>query len=105
MKKITIPDHNAARELALYAANESSIFHSTITPALSNLSKKWKSGKYDSERACKLWERVAIVAAKRYASEFSNPSQWYVIFNAATRREAAKELEKSFFEDVSSVWR
>lgn len=97
----TFPDMNAARELAMYAMNERDIYFQSIRPVIANLSKKVKRGTYDSAKAVKAWEHVATAAAMKYNQEFGTPgTNYYSIFNAATRRAAAAELAENFSEDV-----
>lgn len=93
----TIADLEAARELELYAENTREIYDRWTMPTVDNLTRKYKRGQYDKEKAVKAWEYVAEYAAKMYAREFASPSAWYVIFNAATRRAVAEYLEDVYF--------
>lgn len=97
----TFSDTVAARELALYACNDSTIYFQSIVPVIENLSKKIKRGTYDHAKALKAWEHVATVAAVKYNQEFGTPgTKYFSMFNAATRRAAAAELAENFSDDV-----
>lgn len=88
-------DEHAATELVMFIENESDL--SPDGPSgqgrsvLLNALRKWKKGTYDPKLAVKLFEYLAEAGARRYAKEFPG-----VVFNPATRHEAAKQLEASF---------
>lgn len=92
----TFADREAVRELVLYAENDFITYSYSILPACENLKKKVTKGVYDREKAKKLFNHVATFAAKRYAKEFANEADWFRIFTAETRRQAAVELLDSF---------
>lgn len=92
----TIVDIEAARELELHTKNTRQIYDNYTMPTIRNLTRKAKAGKYDKVKACKAWEHVAEAAARLYCKEFAEPSAWYVVFNAATRRAVATSLEASY---------
>lgn len=96
----SIVDFAAAKELVLYAENTRKIYDLSIQ-VIANLRKKFQKGTYNAEKAVKAFEHIAEYAAKEYAREFSEPSEWYIIFNAATRRKAAKELLEGYTEEIS----
>lgn len=95
----TVVDFDAARELTLYAENTSRIYDLSVQ-VIENLRKKFQKGNYNAEKAVKAFEHVTEYAAKEYVREFSEPSEWYVIFNAATRREAARQLLEGYTEEI-----
>lgn len=95
----TIVDKSAAVELELYAENTSAIYDRCTMPTVENLRKKYAKGRYDKAKAVKAWEYVAEAAAKMYATEFASPAAWYTIFNAATRRAVAQNLESIYFAE------
>lgn len=82
-------DKAAARELILFADNESSIYPQRVA-IHKNLLRKIKAGKYSDTKAAKLWGYWFETAAKSYARQMANPSDWNRIFSAATRRLAAR---------------
>ena len=94
----TIMDDTAARELALYIANDYQLYKQCIVPYIQCLHKKQKKGTYDPEKALLGWERIATEGAKKYENEFLNV-RYYRVFNKATREEAARYL-RGFFLDM-----
>lgn len=99
----TFADREAVRELVLYAENDSVTYFQSIVPACENLKKKVVKGVYDREKARILFNHVATFAAKRYAREFANVDDWFRIFTAETRRQAAVELLDSFTDHFMEV--
>lgn len=97
--KTTI-DFDAVRELILYAENTRRIYDLSVQ-VIENLRKKFQKGTYNAEKAVKAFEHVAEYAAKEYIREFSEPSEWYVVFNAAKRREAARQLLEGYTEEIA----
>ena len=97
----TSADPIAARELALYAENDSRLYHRHALPIIANLARKMKRGQYDPEKAVKAWGYMADEAARQYCREFCERGALYhQVFNAATRREAAAQLEEGYREQV-----
>lgn len=93
----TVCDNVAAEELFLYAINSSTIYQCSIKPLIANYRKKIAKNQYDSEKAVKGFENIAKIAAMHYEKEFLL-NKYYTVFNAGTRREAAK-LILEYFED------
>ena len=93
-------DPHAATELVLFIENTADLSpdgprgqgHSVRLNAI----RKWRKGTYDPTRAVALFEYLTESGAKRYAREYDHPSRWHEMFNPATRREAARQLEESF---------
>ena len=93
----TIIDVESARELALYIENDFGLYTQYIVPYIQCLHKKREKGTYDPEKALPGWERIATEGAKKYERYFLDV-RYYYVFNAKTRREAAKMVSE-FFED------
>lgn len=86
-------DEVAARELVLFIDNDADLYRQQHVPILMNLWKKMKAGKYDHEKAVKLWGYLAESGAKKYAKEIGgDASSWSSIFTPAPRRLAAAGL-------------
>lgn len=96
----TVADKIAAKELLLYTVNNGTIYMNSIKPLIANYRKKISKNQYDRVKAIKGFEHVAKVGAMHYEKEFLS-NKYYIVFNAATRREAAK-LMLEFFED--EIW-
>lgn len=96
----TVCDNVAAKELFLYAINSRTIYMNSIKPLIANYRKKISRGQYDEQKAVKGFENIAKMAAMQYEKEFLL-KKYYTVFNAETRREAAK-LILEYFED--EIW-
>lgn len=90
-----------ARELLLYAENESSLYPKKKM-ILANLSKKIASGKYDHRLAPTLWAYWVEDAARSYGKEFLAPGEWAKVFPPKVRNEVAHALAKSEYEAIVS---
>lgn len=88
-------NEHAARELYLYATNDSDLYRQQITPINKNLITKKARGVYKTALAVKLAMYLMDNAAKKYAREFGG-GNWHDQFNVPTRREAAKEFVEDF---------
>lgn len=95
----TVADKIAATELTLYAENTRIIYDFSVN-IVHNLQKKYRKGIFNADKAAKAFEAVAEYAAKMYCKEFAEPAQWHTVFNAATRRETAKELLSGYMENI-----
>jgi hypothetical protein len=90
-------DHTAAEELDLYAENDSQLYRKSRQPIEKNLILKMAKGRYDPDKAVKLWSYFTTYAARKYGKEFgSSESDGLKIFNAPTRIEAAKKFARRF---------
>jgi len=87
-----------ARELHLYAQNDSDTYFRSLSPIMDNMDKKKERGIFDQEKAVKAFEYAAEYAARRYCKEFGG--LWCQVFNAATRRAAAALLLDDYISDV-----
>lgn len=98
----TVCDNVAAEELFLYAINSSTIYQCSIKPLIANYRKKIAKNQYDSEKAVKGFENIAKMVAIQYEKEFLL-QKYYTVFNAETRREAAKMMLKYFEDEIMEV--
>ena len=96
----TVCDNVAAKELFLYAVNNRTIYQSSIRPLIENYRRKIAKNQYDRVKAVKGFDNIAKIAAMHYEKEFLL-NKYYIVFNAATRREAAKMILE-YFED--EIW-
>jgi len=90
----SVGDNVAATELVLYSDNDSDIYNFVVRNILPNQFRKLRSGKYDSNKAVRIWEIVAERAAHKYVKEFGG--DYATTFNKATRLIAAKVLHAAF---------
>jgi hypothetical protein len=81
---------HGARELTLFADNDANLHRQSHEPIMKNLALKHKKGKYDHEKAKKLWGYHADRAAQAYHKQFGSKDQpWHKMFSTADRKEAA----------------
>jgi len=89
-------DPDMARELELYADNDSTLYFQRRKPILINLGKKYKKGTYDIQKAAKLWRYYIDAALEKYNKEFgSRGDKWYELMSVADRNLLALEYAKA----------
>ena len=94
-------DPVAARELALYAINDSSTYRGYTAAVIANLARKRRKGTYNPTLAPAAWRYVADQAAKRYTHEFGTPGTR--IFSPSDRDMAALEIMEHYEEAVAEA--
>ena len=97
----TYKDKDAAREIQLYADNDSQLYFQMKRPILINLGNKYKKGTYSIEKAAKLWRYFIDAALKKYNKEFgSRGDKWFELLNTHDRQllalEYAQETKDEF---------
>jgi len=90
-----------ARELVLYAENDSQLYTQSAVPIMKNLTRKFKKGTYDPALAVKLWKYHADRAAQKYGKDHGN-KDGLKIFSPADRREAAKYFEEYWTAELNA---
>jgi hypothetical protein len=85
-------------ELVLTITNDGDLYRERITPAIENLKRKYKNGKYDRDLAVKLWQYVADEGVRRYDKEFGSGRGSVAMLSPATRKAIAEEL-RDYYED------
>lgn len=101
----SVADEDAARELVLFTTNDGALWGPGNTQGAAirqNLDKKIKSGKLDLTKVPKLFEYLMTSASNAYAKEFgSRGDTGSSMFNAATRRLAAKEMAQEYLDELA----
>lgn len=93
-------DPDMARELELYADNDSLLYFQRRKPILINLSKKYKKGTYDVQKAAKLWRYYIDAALEKYNKEFgSRGDKWYDLMSVPDRNLLALEYAQNTKEE------
>lgn len=100
-KKPLKEDSDEARELELFATNDSDLYRQSYLPIVKNLERKFKKGVYDKELAKKLWVLHAARAAKKYGQEHGN-DDGLTIFSPVIRREVAAKLADDHFAEMEA---
>jgi len=89
-------DPDMARELELYADKDSTLYFQRRKPILINLSKKYKKGTYDIQKAAKLWRYYIDAALEKYNKEFgSRGDKWYDLMSVPDRNLLALEYAEN----------
>jgi len=92
-------DKDAAREIQLYADNDSQLYYQRRNPILKNLSKKYLKGQYDIEKAAKLWRYYIDAALQKYHKEFGGRGSWSNLLSVPDRNLLATEYAKRTKEE------
>jgi hypothetical protein len=89
-------DPDAAREIELYADNNSQLYFSRKLPILKNLQKKFKKGQYNIEKSAKLWRYYIDDAMQRYQKEFgTRGGKWHQLLTTHDRQLLAMEYAEN----------
>ena len=90
-------DEHAARELDLYAENESALYgqHQSI---IANIKRRIASGTYDAAKAPKLWGYWYEAAARRYVKEFGGDVR--TMFPKALRDHLSRERARDEYQRI-----
>lgn len=87
--------HTSARELKLYIENDGELYRSQGLPIIKNLTAKTASGKYEHDKAVKLYMYFMDSGAKKYVKDFGG-GEWSKVFPVPVRKEAAEAFAKEF---------
>lgn len=87
-------------ELVLTITNDGDLYRERIKPAIENLKRKYKKGKYDRDLAVKLWQYVADEGVRRYDKEFGSGRGSVAMLSPATRKAIAEELRDDYEEEI-----
>ena len=94
-----VADKQDAEDLALFAENDVELYNTIIKPTFDSLQRKLKRGIYDKNKALIAWEHVIDEAAKAYDRQLGSKRGTMTMFNKATRKEAAKILMDSIWDE------
>jgi hypothetical protein len=80
-------DKDAAREIQLYADNDSTLYFQRKLPILKNLQRKYQKGTFDVNKAAKLWQYYVEAAMQKYNKDFGSKSdKWSDILSVPDRK-------------------
>lgn len=86
-----------ASELVTFVDNDGVLYQGQTLSIIKNLVKKMASGKYDPEKAVKLFMYLAESGARKYDKEFGgSESGWHDMFPVDVRKMAATHWRDSF---------
>jgi hypothetical protein len=89
-----------ARELQLYIENDGELYTQRQVPIQKNLSRKFKNGTYDSEKAVKLWMYLVEDGARKYKKDFGSDGDY--IFTKEHKLEVAKAMRDDWEEEMKA---
>ena len=95
-KNMKVIETAESRELMLYAVNNGAIYARAIVPTIKNLSKKYRAGKFDADRAIDAFYYVAQAASDSYYRDFGYR------FTVTERFTAAAGMVEYFMEDIET---
>jgi len=85
--------NHEAQDLYLFALHTGGQLYNQRTAIEENLQRKYNAGKYDAEKAVKLWGYFADSAAKKYHRDMPATAKWFHQFTPAIRKEVARIAE------------
>ena len=86
-----------ARELKMYIDNDGDLYKQRLIPIVKNIQRKMKSGKYDHNKAPKLWKYLVDDGAKKYQKEFPG-----VKFSKVVKDAVAEEYADEYYEELNA---
>jgi hypothetical protein len=90
-------DGNMVIELKLYIDNDADLYRQRLVPIVKNIQKKMKSGKYDHNKAPKLWKYLVDDGAKKYQKEFPG-----VKFSRQEKDAVAQEFADEYKDEIEA---
>lgn len=94
-------DPIAAREIELFYGDDSKTYFQARKPITVNLVKRWKAGKYDTNKAALMIRRGIEVALKNYNAEHgSRGDKWSELLSVNDRKLLALQLANDFDRDM-----
>ena len=89
-----LPSYNdeiAAKEISLFADNDSDLYRQSRKPILINLSKKYKKGTFKIDLAAKLWVYYIENGMKKYHKLYGGRGSWSTLLKPSDRKLLAME--------------
>jgi hypothetical protein len=94
-------DKVTARELELFINNDGDLHRQQHVPILKNLMTKHAQGRYDRNKAVKLFMYLVDNGAKKYAKEHGGPgASWHQMFPKPERTHVAQALRDDFEDEA-----
>ena len=96
-------DPHAAQELLLWIKNDGDLYRQRYSPINKNLTIKKAQGKYDHDKAAKLFGYLVEAGAKRYDEEVNGAKKYHgripPYFTKKVREAVAQELRDEFEDE------
>jgi nuclear transport factor 2 (NTF2) superfamily protein len=95
-------DKDMSRELELHSGNDEGAYRHR-SAVEKNLSKKFKKGTYDHDKAKKLWQMHADRVAQSYHKQhMDSKTPWHKQINTATRKHAAATMADDWHSEMKA---
>ena len=95
-------DKHMSRELELHSDNDEGAYKHR-SAVQKNLSKKFKKGTYDHDKAKKLWQMHADRVAQSYHKQhMDSKTPWHKQINTATRKHAAATMADDWHSEMKA---
>ena len=98
-KSMVYKESVESRELLLYTVNESLLYPWTCS-IVRCLSRKYRKGTFDADRAIDAFYPLACDAAKRYCREFARVEDAPRVFTVTDRFTCAADMVDYYMEDI-----
>lgn len=87
-------DIDAVREIELFIENDYQLYRSQTNPILINLTKKFKKGTFDLNKASKLFRYLIDSGMKKYHKEYGTGKDWHKLLSTHDRQYLAEQMAK-----------
>jgi len=92
-----------ATELELYMMNTNSVYLAYVVPTLRMLSRHWKRGNFDKDKALKAFLDATTQAAKSYAREHGSMfDSWSNMFSLSDRKRVDESLFDMYIVEIKA---
>lgn len=95
-------DVDAVREIELFIENDYQLFRSKTNPILINLTKKFKKGTFDINKAAKLFRFLIDLGMKKYHKEYGSGKDWHKLLSTHDRQYLAEQMAKHTLIELES---
>lgn len=95
-------DVDAVREIELFIENDYQLYRSQTNPILINLTKKFKKGTFDINKASKLFRYLIDSGMKKYHKEYGSGKDWHKLLSTHDRQYLAEQMAKHTLIELKS---
>lgn len=95
-------DIDAVREIEIFIENDYQLYRSQTNPILINLTKKFKKGTFDINKASKLFRYLIDSGMKKYHKEYGTGKDWHKLLSTHDRQYLAEQMAKHTLIELQS---
>lgn len=103
-KSMFYRENETTTELYLYAVNTGELYRNHIIPVINNLTRYYKKGLFDREKAIDAFYPVATIASKMYCKEFASVNSYGNVFTVTDRFTVACDMVDRYMEQIERGW-